>query len=626
MVSAKTHEAEWPNGLLPRFIERELGGAMGREIKKRFVLVLPGLVVLSCLWLAGCGGSSGSATQAATSQPSAAITVVLSPSSAVVQVGATQQFNATVSNATTTAVTWSVNGVAGGNTTLGKISDAGFYTAPATVPNPATVTITATSQQDSSKTGTATVTIVSSGSGANNALLNGRYAFIFFGSEKSNGVFVAGGTFLADGNGNITDGREDGNFAGGIFTEQPFTGSYSIGADRRGTMMIANSAAGCGCAPTSFTFKFNVVSDNLTNFIEFDSTSAGKGTIAKQDTAAFSLATLDGPYAFLVDGLDFNNRLSIAGRFTSSSGALSAGISDINNGPTVSLAQPLSGTLTLGANGRGTLTLTTAIGPLHFAYYIVSSSELLVVGTDFFPILSGTALRQTSAPFANASLFGQYIFGMTASTHDRPQKVIRADAGFFQADGAGQLSNGVLDRNSSSGVLNGSSVGGTYSITPDGRGTATLSTQVGAESIAFYLTSNNQGFILQVDSSTTVNNVTSGTFLRQDTTSFSVTSWQGPYGLFVTGSSSATDPINVSGILTADGVSALSTVQDIYDGSLHPDVSAAGSYGVQSTGRGTAAFPSMQTNFNVYLASGSYIFLIGMDPGQVRFGTALKQQ
>ena len=456
-----------------------------------------------------------------------------------------------------------------------------------------------------------------------NALLNGRYAFVFSGSEDLCGVFVAGGTFVADGNGNITDGHEDGNFAGGIFAEQPFAGSYSIGADRRGTMDIANTAgANCGGAPTKFTFKLNVVSDRLVHFFESDGAGAARGTIEKQDTEAFSLAALDGPWAFLLDGLDFRMRLSIAGRFESSSGALSEGSADINNQQTVSLAQAIGGTLTQGANGRGTATLTTPIGALHFAYYSVSSEKLLLVGTDFFPVLSGTALRQTSAPYSNASLFGKYIFGMTASTHPRPQKVVRADAGFFQADGVDQISEGVLDRNAPSGVLNGSSMSGTYSVSPNGRGTATLSTEAGTENIVFYMTSESEGFVLQVD--TGLNNVTSGRLRRQDTTLFSPASWQGPYGLFVTGSSTTTDPTHISGTLAADGVSALTTVQDIYDGSVQEDVSITGTYDVQSVGRGTAVFPS--TDFNVYLASDSHIFLIGTNPGQVLFGNALKQE
>ena len=523
-------------------------------------------------------------------------------------------------------MTWSVNAETGGNVTVGTISNAGLYTAPDTVPAPDTVTITATSQEDASKSGSATVTIVSLGSGVNNALLNGRYAFVFSGSENVNGVFVAGGTFAADGNGNISDGLEDGNFAGGIFAEQPFTGIYAIGADRRGTMVIANTpGADCGCAPTQFIFKFNVVSDQLAHFIEFDGSGAGKGSIEKQDSAAFSLAAIDGSHSFLLDGLDFENRLSIAGRFTSTSGALSEAIADINNAQTVSTAQDISGALTLGANGRGTATLTTPVGELHFAYYIVSNDKLILVGTDFFPVLSGAALRQTSSPFSNASLFGKYIFGMTASTHPRPQKVIRADVGYFEADGVAQLSDGVLDRNSPSGVLDGSLLSGTYAISANGRGEATLNTEAGAEKIVFYMASESEGFVLQVDASETdVNNVTSGRLRRQDTTVFSGASWQGPYGLYVTGGGEASDPTNISGMLAADGASALTTTQDIYDGSLHPDESLAGTYEVQATGRGTAAFPT--TDFNVYFASSSEIFLIGMNPGEARFGTALKQE
>ena len=594
---------------------------------KKMRLSILGLVVV---YLASCGGGgSGGGSPSPDPDPDPvppAITVVVTASSAIVRTGATQQFDATVSNATNTAVTWSVSGETGGNATAGTISNSGLYTAPDTVPTPDTVTIAATSEQDSSKSGSTTVTIISLASGVNDALLNGRYAFVFSGSEDTSGVFVAGGTFAADGNGNITDGREDGNFAGGSFAEQPFTGIYSIGADRRGTMMIANSpGADCGCAPTQFTFKFNVVSDQLAHFIEFDGTGAGKGTIEKQDTAAFSFAAIDGPYVFLLDGLDFDNRLSIAGRFASTSGALSEAIADINNAQTISTAQDISGGLTLGANGRGTATLTTPVGELHFAYYIVSSDKLLFVGTDIFPILSGPALRQTSSPFSSASLSGKYIFGMTASTHPRPQKVIRADVGYFEADGVAQLSDGVLDRNSPSGVLDGSLLSGTYAISADGRGTAALNTEVGAENIVFYMASESEGFVLQVDASETdLNNVTSGRLRRQDATVFSVASWQGTYGLFVTGSGAGTDPTNISGMLVADGASALTTTQDIYDGLLHPDESLAGTYEVQATGRGTAAFPT--SDFNVYLASSSDIFLIGMNPGEVLFGTALMQE
>lgn len=70
-------------------------------------------------------------------------------------------FTATVSNAADTSVSWSVNGIVGGNSTAGSISSAGIYTAPADLPSPATVQITATSHADPTKSASANVTITS---------------------------------------------------------------------------------------------------------------------------------------------------------------------------------------------------------------------------------------------------------------------------------------------------------------------------------------------------------------------------------------------------------------------------------------------------------------------------------
>src|SRR5256884_732352 len=73
-----------------------------------------------------------------------------------------QQFTATVTGSSNTAVTWEVNGVTGGNSTTGTVSTSGLYTAPATVPNPANVTVTAVLQADTTKSASATVTISNS--------------------------------------------------------------------------------------------------------------------------------------------------------------------------------------------------------------------------------------------------------------------------------------------------------------------------------------------------------------------------------------------------------------------------------------------------------------------------------
>ena len=92
------------------------------------------------------------------------ITVTVTPASANVALQGTQQFNATLTNATDETVTWQVNKVTGGTTTCGMISANGLYTAPSSLPSSTacpTITITAISNQDTSAKGTATITLIS---------------------------------------------------------------------------------------------------------------------------------------------------------------------------------------------------------------------------------------------------------------------------------------------------------------------------------------------------------------------------------------------------------------------------------------------------------------------------------
>lgn len=91
---------------------------------------------------------------------SAPVTVTVSPGTASVSAGGgTQAFTATVENASNTGVTWQVEGVTGGNSTVGSISTTGLYLAPIIVPSSATVTVSAVSNADISRSGSAQVTI-----------------------------------------------------------------------------------------------------------------------------------------------------------------------------------------------------------------------------------------------------------------------------------------------------------------------------------------------------------------------------------------------------------------------------------------------------------------------------------
>ncbi len=67
--------------------------------------------------------------------------ITISPGYTNLAVGATLQYSATVTGLTNTAVTWTVNEIVGGNSTIGTISSTGLYKAPATVPTASTLIV-----------------------------------------------------------------------------------------------------------------------------------------------------------------------------------------------------------------------------------------------------------------------------------------------------------------------------------------------------------------------------------------------------------------------------------------------------------------------------------------------------
>jgi uncharacterized protein (DUF1800 family) len=74
------------------------------------------------------------------------VVIVLTARENAVRVGGTQRFTAMVTGTLNTAVTWSVNGVAGGNPVVGTIDNNGVYTPPGTVTTASSLTtISATS-------------------------------------------------------------------------------------------------------------------------------------------------------------------------------------------------------------------------------------------------------------------------------------------------------------------------------------------------------------------------------------------------------------------------------------------------------------------------------------------------
>lgn len=93
-------------------------------------------------------------------QPStrAQLVTVTPPAAQLVHGGAASPFVAQVR--ITDTVTWAVNGVVGGNSTVGTVDGSGNYTPPAAVPSPEDVEVQATSVLDSTVVGRARVKIL----------------------------------------------------------------------------------------------------------------------------------------------------------------------------------------------------------------------------------------------------------------------------------------------------------------------------------------------------------------------------------------------------------------------------------------------------------------------------------
>ena len=103
-------------------------------------------------FLCSCGGGGGGSAPPA-------ITVTVTPASTSVPAAGTRQFTAAVSGTSNTAVNWTVEDIAGGNSQIGTISGSGLYTAPDAIPFDNTLTVRATSQADSAKSGSSNITI-----------------------------------------------------------------------------------------------------------------------------------------------------------------------------------------------------------------------------------------------------------------------------------------------------------------------------------------------------------------------------------------------------------------------------------------------------------------------------------
>jgi len=436
--------------------------------------------------------------------------------------------------------------------------------------------------------------------GMNNAELNGDYAFNFNGITGSGGVssvFAAVGRFTADGAGNLTNGELDNNTVGGGSFAQSFTGTYAIGADKRGVMTLNIGAK----------LAFAMTANGNAQFIEFDAAGGsgriGSGTMEKADTTAYSTARITGDYAFGAAGLDnVNNRAAIEGRFTSNgAGTLTNATGDLNAYGTVNSMNFTAANYAVSdtATGRGTLNLAFTFGgtpdSLNFVFYVVNSGKLFVMERDSVttatPLLNGVVVQQQIpvGGFTNASLNGNMVIYLTGlSVCSSGSGVPKAGAGLLTSDGSGALSL-TYDESYCRGPISLTAAAGMYSVSSNGRTSITI----GANSLVAYLVNSNQVFLFLYDS-----NVLFGFGEPQAAVSFTNSTLKGTYAGY------ATNPADFgvtvfSGEFTADGAGPTGNITGTEDigGSSGPNPGVAfnATYSVSSSptnGRGTMSVSS----------------------------------
>jgi uncharacterized protein (DUF1800 family) len=142
-------------------------------------------------------GSASSKSVNALVQPGQVV-IQLQPSETSVRVNNTITITPTVTGSQDTALTWTVNGVAGGNAQIGTISAKGVYTAPTVVPNPNLVVVQATSVDNPNSVTIVNVQVLNPVP----ILLNASPSTVNIGSTSvvlTGGSFINGATVLENG-------------------------------------------------------------------------------------------------------------------------------------------------------------------------------------------------------------------------------------------------------------------------------------------------------------------------------------------------------------------------------------------------------------------------------------------
>ena len=160
--------------------------------------------------------------------------------------------------------------------------------------------------------------------------------------------------------------------------------SATFGSVTGSTTLTVTTAAAAQAPVATTLANASVASGNAQQFAAF-----------QQPTTAFSLASIQGNYALETSGVSGAALQVSTGQLAANGmGALTSGNLDINTGgTTLTTGQAVTGSYTApAANGRATLSLNSSTP--NYAVYVVSSTQVFVLGIQSGQLAVGALLRQ----------------------------------------------------------------------------------------------------------------------------------------------------------------------------------------------------------------------------------------
>jgi len=271
-------------------------------------------------------------------------------------------------------------------------------------------------------------------------------------------------------------------------------------------------------------------------------------------------------------------------------GNISKGEEDFCDSSFVSLADTLSGTYTVGSDGRGTMTLHVSDpkvgvkGVQTLSFAVINSQHGLVIEFDSSATSRGTLDLQNPGNFSMGSIAGGYGFTLVGSTAD-VNAAEEIAGGVFIADGAGKF-NGTEDVNLNGTGVTSAPLNGTYgSPDPFGRGTAML----GSNSFVYYIVDSSNLKLMESDSAVFL----TGNAFAQGSGSFSNASLSGNFVFTIAGVDPGGSALAAGGLFAADGKGNIANgAIDVNDSGFVKVTNGtfAGTYSISSNGRGTVSY------------------------------------